>query len=161
MKQSVSLIDFKVIRPADRRRIFELLELMHSEQGIAELAPFSASKVEAMIDHVLKCGLVAIALEDGEIVGTLGVVPEAWWFTEALHWGEKWTFVHPAHRHGASRHAANLLELCKAIERTPVGPDGLRYIMVTSVLSRHRTAGKCRLFARHFKPAGQIFMGQV
>lgn len=130
--------------------IFRLLELMHAEVAIASM---DRKKVKTMIGRCLDGGAVCIAMEDGKIVGTMGLLVTQFWYSDEWIVQEMWTFVHPDHRR--SHHAKNLLMLAVGAGKQLGMP------LVAGVTSTERTEGKCRLYRRHMTPFGAFFISNA
>lgn len=139
--------DIRYATAADTGAIFDLLKLMHAEVGLAAM---SEPKVRERIHACLDGGMIIVATEGDRVVGTMGIVLMQPWYSDEWIASETWTFVHPEHRR--SRHIRNLLEGAKLAAKR-VGLS-----LTVAVTSDKRTLGKCRLFARHMTPVGQIFL---
>lgn len=136
----------------DLPAVKDLLRLMHAEIG---MAPASEKKAEAVVSRCFgrDTGCVLLACNaDGTVVGTLGLVFDQFWYTDAWHMQEMWTFVHPDHRR--STHAKDLLLTALATARQVGVP------FVAAVFTDQRTEGKRRLFARYLPQVGAIFKGE-
>ena len=92
----------------DAGALLALLRVMHAENGEA---PINVDKVTAHIGHVLEQGVVIIAERDDEIVGSIGLMKDSYWYSDATRLGDYWTFVHPDHR--ASRIAKRMIKQAK------------------------------------------------
>jgi predicted N-acetyltransferase YhbS len=133
----------------DLPAVFGLLRLMAEETALQRV---SFAKVVAQIESCLERGVILLACEEDQVVGSVGLLVAQHWYTDDWHLGEQWTFVHPDHRR--SRHARNLL--AAAVE---TGKEiGLPLVM--GVFTTKQTEGKCKLFARHLKTVGQIFLSE-
>lgn len=139
--------DVRFATAEDAETILALLRIMHSEIGLSSL---SEKKVRGQIAACLDRGAIILATEGDVIAGTMGLLLGQIWYSDDWILTETWTFVHPDHRR--SRHIRNMLEASKVAARRMEMP------LTVSVTSDQRTAGKCRLFARHFEPIGQIFL---
>lgn len=150
MTETVDTLRSENAGPEELDRIVELIQLMHEEVGIGQ---WSEPRVRQAVENCLNYGAVVVAREDGQIVGIMGLIVGQWWYSEDYRLADVFTFVHPEYRR--SRHARNLIEEADRAARKVELP------MIVGVMSRdgHRTAAKSRLFARHLKPVGNIFLG--
>jgi GNAT superfamily N-acetyltransferase len=66
----------------------------------ALLAPVDPVDSIGEVYRVVNEEAAFVALADGEIVGTLGIVMVPWWYNRATQFlTDRWCFVSPAHRH--------------------------------------------------------------
>src|SRR5215472_3478739 len=102
------------VRPAlksDEAGIFDLLLLLHRENGLFSLNP---EKVLAGIQLATerKGGVIFVIEEKDRIVASLGMVIAHDWYSDDEYLLERWNFVHPDFRKG-NDYARRLLEQCK------------------------------------------------
>ena len=133
----------------DEEAIFELLVRMHAEVG---LAPMDEHKVRARIRHVLTNGKAFLAENDaGEVVGSIGCVPDSFWYSSAVELFDAWIYVAPEGR--GSTAASRLIKAYKA----EAARRGFRqpYLGRMNVIDAER---KDHLFQHHgFSPIGSLF----
>lgn len=115
---------------ADALAIFELLELMHAELGEA---PINRRKVLEYIQYHIRKNKVFLAIDEaGTMIGTTGVEPITYWYSDAQYLVDTFFYVHPDHRKSAAgtllleaaRHTAKRLKLILKI--AVVNPDRAR-----------------------------------
>lgn len=138
--------DIRFAKPEDAEAILGLLRLMHAEIGLATL---SEAKTRGQIAACLDRGMIILAIDEGRIVGTMGLMCVQPWYSEDWMLSETWTFVHPDFRR--SPHAKRMLEASK------LGAVSIKLPLTVAVVSDQRTAGKVRLFARHLQHIGAVF----
>lgn len=139
--------DIRFAKADDAEAVLALLKLMHAEVGLAGI---SEPKVKQQIARCLENGAIVLAIEGDVIAGTMGLLLTQPWYSEDWIVTETWTFVHPDRRR--SHHIGNMLEAAK------VAAGRMKLPLTVSVTTDQRTAGKVRLFARHFESIGQIFL---
>lgn len=139
------------IRPATQDEagaIMGLLRVMHAEVG---MLPLSEDRTRETVNRCLTLGAVLVAEHEGDLVATMGLAPGQWWYSDAKHLSEIWTFVHPQHRR--STHARDMLIFADAMAKDLDVP------FFAGVTSSVQTEGKCRLYRRILRPIGQSFAG--
>src|SRR5690606_7256198 len=72
----------------DAPKIFDLLKLMHAEVGLAPMAP---DKVVRRMVAAIDGGFVLVAERDGDIVGSIGLVVDSWWYSDRQLLRDLWT----------------------------------------------------------------------
>jgi len=133
---------------ADTERIFELLKIMHGENGIAPMSPI---KVVRRIKSCITDGVVLLFEVDGKLVGSVGAGMQEFWYSEFAHLSDYWIFVHPAHRKSTV-----VLELIKGLREKALQLD---VPLAVGVHSPKETERKDGLFRRLFgAPIGQMFV---
>ena len=124
-----------------------LLHVAHRE------APFGRWVEKRARDAVHDCltrGIVVLSLSHGEPVGSIGLRPTTFWWSDEPVLQDRWVFVHPQHRRAP--HAKALLSVAR---ETALGAGLPLLVGVTSGI---RTAGKTRLFMSEFgAPIGASF----
>ena len=145
--------------PADYDSIWQLLELLHKENGIFNL---SKGKVDWLLNRILYPEKIAendmgqrgymgvIGQEGGHLEGLLLLTIGCPWYSEDIYFEELANFVHPDHR--KSDHAKTLIAYSKYIA------DKVGLSLVIGVLSNTRTAAKVRLYRRQLPEAGAFFV---
>lgn len=140
--------------PEDEESIWELMELMHKENGAFEV---SYPKVKWMLNRILYPqnippgdmgvrGYMGVIGPVGAIEALTILIIGGFWYTEQYILEELANFVHPDHRRG-THHAEVLLRYNQHLS------DGLNIPLICGVLSNKRTEAKVRLYRRHFKDA--------
>jgi GNAT superfamily N-acetyltransferase len=142
----------------DEDAIFELLrmELREVAEGVA---PPSFEKIMRFIRMGTEGkGVVIGVIEspEGDIVATVGMISEQWWFTESWHISELWNFVHPDHRR--SQHAHDLIQFTKWASDEWTRRFGYQVFLVTGVLTTRRVHDKIRFYRRMLTQAGAWFL---
>ncbi len=130
----------------DVRGIYELLQEMHGE---LPMMPVNLAKSLAFIEHVLEKHFILVAEVDGAIVGSIGVGPDQWWFSDHWFLSDYWTYVSKPHRQ--STIAVQLFDKIKQF----ADKTGLPLIM--GVFSLEQVKRKNKLYRQHFKPMGETF----
>lgn len=135
--------------PSDTPAVLELLEAMHAENGMAAL---NREKVRALVERLIGGdGLVLIAERGGTALGTVGLEPARWWYSDEWFLKDWWTFVAPE-----GRRTRAAVMLIRAADRT-ARRAGLPLLM--GVLSPKEPERKMRLFGRLLEPVGGMFRG--
>jgi GNAT superfamily N-acetyltransferase len=89
--------------PEDLKELVDLLRGMHAEVGQASK---DEAKAIASIGAAIVGGGVFVVLDEGKIVGTVGLVKSQWWYSHSEAWFSWWFYVAPDYRGG---HASRLL----------------------------------------------------
>ena len=132
---------------ADVPQIFHLLQEMHRE---LPMMPVDLTKSLAFIDHVLETGFILVAEVDGRrIVGSIGVGPDQWWFSDRWFLADYWTYVSKGHRR--SRIAVQMFTKIKEFA------DRTSMPLMMGVFSIDQVNRKNKLYRKHFKSMGEIF----
>lgn len=139
--------------PSDRPAVRKLLERQHAE---APIATVNWGKVDALLELMMptvppkpRMHFAGVAIEDGEVVGCVGLVVCHLWWTDDWHVDERFFFVDPDHR--KSRHAERLISWCKGVQKQ------LGIPLVSCVFSTKETQRKVAFFSRHLPMIGAIF----
>lgn len=141
-------MNLRIATHRDEDAIFGLLLYMHAEVGLASL---NEAKVRGRIRHVLTNGRAFLVEDEGNLVGSIGCVPDSFWYSAAVELFDAWLYVMPEAR--ASRAAAALIEAYKdeAARRGFPKP----YLGRMNVIDAER---KDVFFRRHgFEPVGSLF----
>jgi GNAT superfamily N-acetyltransferase len=86
---------------ADARLISTLMVQNYHESGIPEhLAPFDPIRCIQSIYDTIKSGLVILAFDGERLVGGLGCVEFAIWYSPATMLGERFFYIKPEYRSG-------------------------------------------------------------
>ncbi len=140
-----------IIRAAvrdDLMQVFHLLQEMAAE--FPKPLPADDTKVLQTIDALFKDGLILVAEVDGKIVGSIGLGPTQWWFSEVWLLGDKWIFVSKKHR--KSRIAIQMFKRIKEFA------DKADMPMAVSIFSFNQVKRKNSFFRRYFTPVGESFL---
>ena len=131
----------------DARDIFRLLMEMYEDVGMAGL---SGVKVANTINTLLDNGAIFIVRDaKDELVGSIGVNRQSFWYSEDDHFADYWTYV----RKNARKSRAIFL-LLNAV-RDHARCQGLPLFM--GVLTPKDAERKNRLFRRYMTPVGELF----
>ena len=133
---------------ADLTQIYELLREGHDRE--MPMIPIDRLKALKFIARVLETGVILVAVVNGKIVGSIGVIPDQWWFSDRWFLREYWTYVSPAHRR--SRIAVKLIKQIKKFA------DKARMPLMIGVFSYNQAKRKNKLYRKHFKPMGEFFL---
>lgn len=127
--------------------ITELLCLMHAE---GYPGGFSAEKVRSSLADLMGSGVVLVTKDSGKIVGTVGLEPAQFPWSEDWHLADRFFFVHPEHRR--TPHARTLLAEAKRIAAHSRVP------LHMGIFGKDRLDTKIKLFRRILgAPYGAIF----
>ena len=134
--------------PEDEDAIVALLHVAHAEVPFGRWDEGSA---RATVRGCIANGVVILSLSHDRPVGTLGMCPSTFWWSDEPILQEKWVFVHPQHRRAP--HARALLKLARETAR------GAGMPLLIGVMSSIRTTGKVKLFMGEFgAPIGASFL---
>lgn len=81
--------------PDDAPGIADLLRSMHAETGQALV---NERKAYGVISQHITDGGCLIARQRGEIVGSMAVYLDSWWYSDETAFFTRWFYVHPQHR---------------------------------------------------------------
>lgn len=143
----------RIGEPRDFEALYALLLPMHAESA---LFPLSEAKTKHTLALVLTrqiqsvCGVIDNPSGDGSLVASICLVRSAFWYSEAHHYEDLWSFVHPDHRKGHD-YAQQLLRFIKAFG------DRVGEPVFPGVLSSKQTLGKIRFYSREFQMVGALF----
>lgn len=143
---------------ADEPAIVDLLVMEVQEHG-GDVAPVDEERI---LEHVKmgtrkRGGIVGVI--DGlnrKPVGTIGLIPMQWWFSQGYFIQELWLFVHRDHRR--SRHAADLISFGNWAADSWSRAYGSRVYTVSGVLTTKHAQEKMRLYRRLSNFHGGIFV---
>ncbi len=139
-----------IIRPAlmtDVDELFFLLTLMQEENSDA---PVDVAKAIAHIRGVVDLKGCFVAVKDQCLVGSVGVSPQAPWYSSRIFLGDSWFYVLPSER--LSTAAARLKR--RAFEFA----DQAGLDLVFAVVSTRDQDRKSRFFSRGMTPLGGAFI---
>lgn len=132
---------------ADEDALFFLLVGMAAENS---KHPIAVQKSLDRIREIISIGGVFVAEDGGEIVGSVGVSPQASWFSNATFLGDSWFFVRPDKR--TSRVA---LMLKKAVFELA---EKNKMDLVLAVYSIDNAERKGQFFARDMDLMGGVYV---
>lgn len=138
------------VRPALVTELRDVLALLVEFHGELPPIPLSMPKLLRTVVTVMQEGVILVALRDGEIVGTMGIAPQQWWFSEAWYLSDCWMFVKKGARRSTA--AADILKGARDFS------DKTGLPIVPAVASLHRTDRKNALYRRYFTPIGERFI---
>lgn len=139
----------RIATPDDADDVMALLRLMHGENG---RGPLNEAKVRATVDRgaARQRAIIGLIGEPGLPQASIGLFIGSYWYTEAEHLADLWTFVHPGYRRGA--HARNMLEWAKSVS------DQLGVPLGMGIMSIDRVWEKVELYKRRLgDPVGVAF----
>lgn len=91
--------------------------------------------------------------EDGTLSGGILLHISNHWYSNEQFLEEKSVFIHPDYRNAKGGRASKMIEFAKHAS------DSLNLPLLIGVLSNDRTAGKVRMYRRHFgEPQGAFFL---
>ena len=91
----------RLATPEDEGPIYALLLQFHSEYPLSRQIPLVRSKVEAHIRMGTRRDGAVIGVADaleGGVIGTIGLFPQEWWWSDRWFFQQCWVYVLPAHR---------------------------------------------------------------
>lgn len=138
----------RTARPADVGGLTELM-LEFRDTEWPDISP-NEDKIAEFMGRVIRDGIVFLAEDGGRIVGSLGIKPTQWWFSDDHFLMEHWFYVARSHRR--STIAPRLLRKAKEFQKRAVAP------MVVGLFARRDVARKTKLFRRHFQPVGETYI---
>lgn len=62
--------------------------------------PVNGTKSLIEVIRVVKEDVALMAIKDGRLIGTLGIVRATWWYGDGEFLADRWHFVLPEERHG-------------------------------------------------------------
>ncbi len=151
------IVGLRYAAPQDEEELFELLLLLHGENGIFSV---NHAKVRAGIRYATQHQGGLIFVNKGpRIVATLGLGITMDWYSDDEYFSERWNFVHQEHRR--TNYARMLLEQAKYVSDY-FSRNGKKMPLQVGINSCERTDAKIRLYARHMPCIGAYFMhGEV
>lgn len=133
--------------PEDISAMMRLMPIMAEEIAVTPVDP---EKVKQKMLAVIEGGFVINAFLEGELVGSLGIVKDSFWYSSEPIMLELWTFVAPRHRHSrvvfyllkSAKQAAHLLGM-----KLVIGAHGANNLERLDTLYRH-----------YFSPMGRSYI---
>ena len=144
-----SFAGVRMVGPQDEPAVFELLTMLHAENGIF---PMSEDRVRETIHAATgrKGGIIGVVDGDSGPKATIGLFMEQLWYSDAWWLVERWNFVHPDHRR--TPYAKRTIEFAKWCA------DNLGLDLLMGIVSNQRTEAKVRLYRRQLPSVGGFFM---
>lgn len=112
------------------------------------LCPVNPIKSLYEIIRVAKEEVAIMAIRDGRLVGTLGLMRPVWWYGDAAFLTDRWHFILPEERHG------DVEKLLMAEARGIAAQSGLKFIDQGKI--RRKKDGDYILFPRLYEPNSDI-----
>lgn len=146
--------------PEDRNGLWDLLRLLHKENGMFAM---SEQKVNFLLDRLLHPeripegdmglrGFIGVIGPVGKLEGMIIIALGAFWYSDDIILEEYANFVHPDHRR--SNHAKVLLSYGRNIT------DQIGVPLIVGIISNIRTEAKVRLYRRILPETGSFFIYQ-
>lgn len=82
----------------DVPRIFRLLEYLHEETGDANLFDIEEPVLGQYIMHVVATSFCLVALVDGKLVGSIGLMGQRNYWSSRMYLQDTWWYVHESFR---------------------------------------------------------------
>jgi GNAT superfamily N-acetyltransferase len=136
-----------VATPDDFEAVYELLKVMHAENGIGRV---DEPKARGAISEVINANGCLLAWQGDRIVGSVGLTMTSWWYSRENFLTDMWFFVHPDHR--AEGHATRLIAWMKTAAKHAGIP------VVLSVGTKVDSLSKLKFFRKHMTPFGGAFI---
>ena len=144
--------------PADDSQIWELMAMLHAENGIGTM---SEPKVRYHLDRCLHPeriapddlgwrGFIGVIGTPSALEGAIMMGIGSQWYSDDWTLDEFFNFVHPSHR--SSGHSRALISYAKALA------DRLKTKLIIGVISNKRTAAKVRLYRQQLSECGSFFV---
>lgn len=150
MPQSFAGVTFA--QEGDEDALFHTLQLAEQENAFFPMAPAKVRDAIRQGTAKYRAGIGVVHGPEGEIIASVGLFWEQFWYSEQWWMVDRWNFVHPEHRRSA--HAKNLIEWSKWFS------DQLGLDLLMAVLSNERTEAKVRLYRRQMPYVGGFFYHQ-
>lgn len=147
----------RLAMPEDEDAIFNLLaEGLFNENGAFSLSKEkSRNFIRQAVNH--EGGIIGVIEEGGQIVGSIGMNLDSFWYSDDWYISEYWNYVKPQYRKSIgtefkrSDYAKNLIDFAKwCAER-------MNLVLNIGILSTQRTEAKQRLYQRKLTVAGAFF----
>lgn len=145
---AVDRVRLRFATRSDVPRVMELLFAMHAE---TPHAPLSVERTRTMLGHVMANGQVAVTLDGGVPVSTMGLLVEPPWFSDQAWVRDMWLFVHPEHRR--TPHARALLRCARRFATALGAPLVMEVAGGPAAGTARRVAAKARLYRRELGEA--------
>lgn len=94
------MADLVIAAPEDAERITRFIgDRMYPEMALG-FAPWDGAAARHTIDNLLRVGRTFLLIENGEIVGALGLESRKFWWSSQEAIGDLFFFIAPGHRSG-------------------------------------------------------------
>ena len=139
------------VRPALVTNLQDVLDLLVEFHGeLPPAIPLSMPRTLQTVVTVFDEGVILIALRDDEVVGTMGIAPQQWWFSNAWYLSDCWMFVKKGARRSTA--AADILKAARSFA------DKTGLPLIAAVANLNQTNRKNALYRRYFTPIGERFI---
>ncbi len=148
----------RIATQRDEAALYDLLMALNADNGFG--IPISPEKIRAQMEKGTRQqgGIVGVIDgPDGQLVASIGLFMQQFWYAERYYLGEMWLFVRPEFRRG-TRHADDLFRFAEWCRREMESGSDQPWIVMTSVSSPRRLDAKLRFWARHAEQVGGIFV---
>lgn len=132
----------------DLPQVFDLLKVMHAENGVGRVN--EAKALGVISQRINDGGCMITRHKAGHLVGTVAVYRSTWWYSDETALFDQWFFVHPEHRNEG--HAVRLIAALKQAARNTGIP------LVFSVGTTVDALSKLKFFKKHMTPFGGSFI---
>jgi len=141
--------EVRLATPDDEDNIFELLTMMHSENGVFVM---DDDKVRDIIRNATNGngGIIGVIEGDKRLEAVICLAIDQYWYTTTYHLIDLFNFVHPDYR--KSTRAKSLLSFAKKCS------DETKVPLMVGIFSNIRTEAKIKLFERQLPKAGAFFL---
>ncbi len=147
----------RIATPDDIEKIGKLLWMMTAEIGVGRV---NEQKAREAVNRTLleRDSCCILAERKGAVVGCLGLVMTAWWYSDDRFLTDLFFFVHPDHRADKNDdgenggHATRLVSVAKVLARKKGVP------LVLQVGTDIDPIPKIRFMRKHMEPFGGAFI---
>ena len=139
----------RLATPKDEEKIWDLLMLMHEENGFFEM---DNDSVREMVRKVLnrENGIIGVIDGEEEIEAAVCLVIDKLWYAKTWCLNDVFNFVAPKYRR--STRAKSLISFAKRYS------DQVGIPLLMGIVSNVRTEAKIKLLERQLKKAGAFFI---
>ncbi len=142
------------IRGATQADVPELVFLLKEFHDEMPMLPLSHERLVMTISQLLKEGMIFLAITtgrdgQGQIVGSIGLGPREWWFSDSVTLSDYWTYVRKGWRRTRAGH-----ELLRAARDFA---DRASLPLVMGIFTFDQVDRKNKLFRRYLTPVGESF----
>jgi hypothetical protein len=152
-------LTIRLAGPEDEDKLFDLLLGLEIDNGFLDV-PRSDARVRLHIElGTRQKGGIHGVIDgpDGRLAGSIGIIPNQFWYSEAWFYQELWLFVRPEYRKGTG-YADELRGWASKVKRDFEAGAGQEVPFFTSVSSRKRLDLKIRWWRRWGEQTGAIFL---
>lgn len=139
----------RLARPQDEDAIFDLLIVMHEENGLFEM---DEDAVRNMLRHVVndQNGVIGVIEGKNGIEAAICLTIDKLWYAKTWCLNDVFNFVAPQHRR--STRAKSLINFAKKYA------DEINIPLFMGIVSNVRTEAKIKLLERQMRKAGAFFI---